>query len=64
MPFPRHYWILGISSTYVDIVVGENLFCDVGIGKMLKERFYYPQSTLRIFEVKFWQKNKITFTCV
>lgn len=62
--FPRHCWILPISSTYVDIVVGENLFHRGGIGKMLKERFYYPQFTSAFFKVNFWEKNKISFTAV
>ncbi|MCW3462410.1 hypothetical protein [Chitinophaga nivalis] len=48
----------------MDIVVGENLFCDVCIRKMLKDAIYYPQNRARIFKRNFWHNNKITFACV
>ena len=62
MLFPRHYWIFLLSSTYVDIVVRENLFRQQCIRKMLKEAIYYPQNHTWIFKGKFNHNNKISFT--
>lgn len=63
MLFPRYYWFFLLSSTYVDIVVGENLFRQPCIRKMLKDGICYPQFTSSFFKGKFNHNNKISFTC-
>ncbi len=62
MLFPRQYWLFTISSTYVDIVVSENLFHPSYIRKLLKEHVNNPVLWIRNFKVNFNDNNKISFT--